>query len=92
LSLGLFASFYVFILRCCILIFLVQSSLHFDSFTHMSSFAQYWLHNSDILISSFPTFLDVLKGFLRVIRTYPKSRTIGSSSIPHITPIWLEVS
>jgi hypothetical protein len=79
-------------LRCGILIFLVQSSLHFDSFTHLSSFAQYWLYNGDMLISSFPTFLDVLKGFLGVIRTYPKSRTIGSSSIPRITPIWLEVS
>jgi hypothetical protein len=87
----IFSSFYVFILRCCILI-LVQSSVHFDSFTHISSFAQYLLHNSDMLISSFPTFLDVLKGFLRVFRTYPKSRTIGSSSIPCITPIWLELS
>jgi hypothetical protein len=41
LSLEVFCLFLCFLLRCCILIALVQSSLHFDSFTHISSFAQY---------------------------------------------------
>jgi hypothetical protein len=41
LSLGPFCFFLCLLLRCCILISLVQSSLHFDSFTHISSFAQY---------------------------------------------------
>jgi hypothetical protein len=45
-----------------------------------------------MLILSFATSLEVLNRFLRVFRTYPKSRTIGSSSIPCFTPIWLDLS
>jgi hypothetical protein len=37
LSLGLLCFFLCLLLRCCILIALIQSSLHFDSFTHISS-------------------------------------------------------
>jgi hypothetical protein len=45
-----------------------------------------------MLISSFPTFLEVLNKFLEVFRTYLKSSTIGSSYIPCFTPIWLDLS
>jgi hypothetical protein len=44
------------------------------------------------LIPSFSTFLDVLNRFLGVFRTYPKSRTTDSLSIPCFTPIWLDLS
>jgi hypothetical protein len=65
---------------------------HFNSLTHISSFAQTSSNNSETLIPSFSTFLDVLNRFLRVFRTYPKSRTTDSLSIPCFTPIWLDLS
>jgi hypothetical protein len=45
-----------------------------------------------MLILSFPTFLEVLNTFVGVFWAYPKSRTIGSSSILCFTPIWLSLS
>ena len=65
---------------------------HFDSFIHISSFAQ---TSSKIAICwfwAFQPFLEVLNTFLRVFRTYPKRWTIGSSSIPCFTSIWLSLS
>jgi hypothetical protein len=41
LSLEFLCFFLCLLLRCCILISLLQSFLHFDSFTHLYYFAQY---------------------------------------------------
>jgi hypothetical protein len=65
---------------------------HFDSFTHISSFAQTSSKIAICWFLSFPTFLEVLNTFLKVFWTYPKSIIIGSSSISCFTPIWLSLS
>jgi hypothetical protein len=78
LSLGLLCFLLCHLLRCCIIIALVQSSL--------------LLWTININTSKHISPQAALNRFLGIFRTYPKSRTIGSSSIACFTSIWLELS
>jgi hypothetical protein len=64
----------------------------FNFFNSYSFSTSNWLQKIELLKLSYPTTLEESNMFLGVFRTYPRYRTIVSSSIPSNYPLRLDLS